>query len=156
MSFELELFDSGLVQKRVISEVLKMNEETEKYGLTLTEQQAAALVKTRSDSLENTGRIEFSGGVIDKLILAFCDSPYITQQNYEDSLHELVDIFYSFKNETLDRISDNYLIAFMQKSFNGTCCGSLELLSGRELPALARKLNCIHVKDLSEEIDDEY
>ncbi len=133
-----------------------MNEETAKYGLTLTEQQAVALVNTRSDSLKSTGRIEFSGGVIDKLILAFCDSPYITQQNYEDSLHELVDIFYSFKNETLDRISDNYLIAFMQRSFNGTCCGSLDLLSGRELPELAHKLNCIYVKDLTEEIDGGY
>lgn len=156
MSFELELFNSGLIQKQAISEILKMNEKTAKYGIVLTEQQAAALVKTRSDSLKNAGRIEFNGGVIDKLILAFCDSPYITQQNFEDSLHELVDIFYSFKNETLDRISDNHLISLMQKSFNGTCCGSLELLSGRELPALARKLNCIHVKDLTEEIDDEY
>jgi hypothetical protein len=156
LSFELELFNSSLIQKQAISEVLKMNEETAKYGLILTEQQAVALVKTRSDSLKNTGRIEFSGGVIDKLILAFCDSPYITQQNYEDTLHELVDIFYSFKNETLDMISDNDLIAFMQKSFNGTCCGSLELLSGRELPELARKLNCIHMKDFKEELDDEY
>ncbi len=156
MSFELELFNSRLIQKQAISEVLKMNDETAKYGLTLTEQQAVDLVKTRSDSLKNAGRIEFSGGVIDKLILAFCDSPYITQENYEDSLHELMDIFYSFKNETLDRISDKHLISFMQKSFNGTCCGSLELLSERELPALARKLNCIHVKELSEEIDDEY
>lgn len=156
MSFEIELFNSSLIQKQAINEVLKMNEETAKYGLTLTEQQAVDLVKTRSDSLKNAGRIEFSGGVIDKLILAFCDSPYITQQNYEDSLHELVDIFYSFKNETLDRVSDNYLIAFMQKSFNGNCCGSLELLSGRELPALAHRLNCTHMKGFMEEIDDEY
>ena len=156
MSFELELLNSNFIQKQSINEILKMNEKSAKYGLTLTEQQAIALVKTRSDSLKNAGRIEFNGGIIDKLILAFCDSPYITQENYEDLLHELVDIFYSFKNETVDRISDNDLIAFMQKSFNGTCCGSLELLSARELPTLARKLNCIHVTDLSEEIDDEY
>jgi hypothetical protein len=133
-----------------------MNEETRKYGLILTEQQAIILAKTKSDSLKNAGRIEFSSGVIDKLILAFCDSPYITQENYEDTLHELMDIFYSFKNETLDMISDNDLIGFMQKSFNGICCGSLELMSGRELPELARKLNYIHVRDFAEEFDDEY
>lgn len=156
MGFELELFMNSLIKEQTISEILKMNEETTKYGLTLTEQQAVALVNTKSDALKNVGRIEFSGGVIDKLILAFCDSPYITQQNYEDSLHALVDIFYSFKNETLDRISDNYLIAFMKKSFNGICFGSLELLSERELPALVHKLNRIHVQDLTEEIDDEY
>ncbi|WP_309446508.1 DUF6323 family protein [Desulfosporosinus nitroreducens] len=33
------------------------------------------LVETRTFSLKSNGRIEFGGGVIDKIIKEFCDSP---------------------------------------------------------------------------------
>lgn len=52
--------------------------------------------------------------------------------NYVETLHELIEIFYFYKNETLDLISDDELIKFMKNSFDGKCQGSLELLSGRE------------------------
>ena len=37
-------------------------------------------------------------GVIEKIILAFCDSPYISMHNYEETIHELLEIFYYYKN----------------------------------------------------------
>ena len=144
MSFELSLFQSGfnnaLVQKQAVNEVMKMNDTTMKYGLMLTEQQSIALVETRSFALRNTGRIEFGGGVIDKIIYEFCDSPYISMHNYDAILHEIMEAFYYYKNETLDLISDDELIGYMKKMFDGVCQGSVELLSGRELERLARNL----------------
>lgn len=53
--------------------------------------------------------------------------------NYTDTLHELIEIFYYYKNQVLDLVSDDELIKFMGKSFNGSCRGSLELLTDREL-----------------------
>ena len=50
---------------------------------------------------------------IKKLIEAFCDSPYIMQSNYEETLEELQDIFYFFKGEAMEQISDDELIEFM-------------------------------------------
>ncbi|HEX3039606.1 MAG TPA: DUF6323 family protein, partial [Caproiciproducens sp.] len=44
--------------------------------------------------------------------------------------------------DTLDRISDNDLIAYMKDSFENRCMGSLELLKGRELEKLAEQLDC--------------
>lgn len=99
------------------------------------------MVSVRSDTLRKTGRIEFGGGILNQLIMAFCDSPYISQENYEATLYELVDLFYNLKNETADRVGDNDLIEIMKKEFNGECCGSLELLSGTALPVFVRKLN---------------
>lgn len=80
--------------------------------------------------LNKTSRIELGNGVTGKLIDAFCSSPYISQQNYEETLHELRALFYEYKNETLEGVSDDELIDYMQYTFNGECSGSLELLEG--------------------------
>lgn len=92
-------------------------------------------------TLRKTGRIELGDGVAPKLAAAFCDSPYVTKENYEETLHELIELFYGFKNETYDVVGDDALIGYMKRAFDGECRGSLELLSGSVLPALARKLN---------------
>lgn len=140
MAFELSLLSSALVEKQAVNEVMKCNDMTVKFGLILTEPQALALVETRSSALKETGRIEFGGGVIDKIINVFCDSPYLSIHNYEETLHELLEIFYYYKNETLDLVSDDDLIKYMKIAFNGICQGSLELLSGRELYEFARNV----------------
>lgn len=159
MGFELSLFggcfNHALIQKQAVNEVMKYNDLTVKYGLVLTEQQAIALVETRSLALKETGRIEFGGGVIDKIIYEFCDSPYLGMYNYEEVLHELIETFYYYKNETLDLMSDDELIQYMKKSFDGICQGSLDLLSGRELDRLARDLRCGYSADDSEDTDEE-
>ncbi len=140
MGFELISFSSGLVQKQAVNEILNCNKLTERFGLVLTQAQAVELVETRSIALRDNGRIEFGGGVIEKLIKEFCNSPYISKYDYEQTLHALIEMFYYYKNETMDLISDEDLIKFMGVSFNGICQGSLELLSGRELDRLAHNL----------------
>ena len=52
------------------------------------------------------------------LLEAFCDSPYIMQSNYEETLEELQDIFYFFKGEAMEQISDDELIEFMKRDFD--------------------------------------
>lgn len=140
MSFDLMIFADSLVRKQAVSEILQLNEMTRQYALTLTEQHAIELVEARSRSLINTGRIEFGGGVIDKIIKEFCDSPYITQENYAETLNELIEVFYYYKNETIDLIADDKLIKNMKICFDGNCKGSLELLKNRELDKIARQI----------------
>ncbi len=160
LPFEIINFTSSMVQKQAISEIIKCNDYTVHFGLELTERQAKALVKSRTFALRANGRIEFGGGVINKIIQEFCDSPYILQNTYEQILHELIEQFYYYKNETLDLISDDELIQFMKKSFDGVCQGSLELMSGRELDKLARRIRYGYALDYSgyeeyEEDEDE-
>lgn len=140
MSFNLMILDSSLLFKQAVSEIIKLNEITEKYALVLTEKQAVELVETRNFTLKNTGRIEFSGGVINKIIKEFCSSPYISQHNYAEIIHELIEMFYYYKNETLDLMSDDDLITLIKKFFNEKCQGSLDLLKCRELEKIARNI----------------
>ena len=120
--------------------LLECNAATAAYGLQLTPAQAQALLDTRSGALRKTGRVELGGGILEQLILTFCDSPYLTRDNYEETLHTLVNLFYHFKNETEDRVGDAALLTYMKRAFDGQCRGSLELLAGTALPEMARKL----------------
>lgn len=108
--------------------------------LVLSQQQSLALRGTAETALRNAGRIEFGPGIVDPLVEVFSDSPYLSAENCEETLAELVSLFYIFKNETLDRISDEALIKYMKKSFDGECAGSVELLASDVLPALAAKV----------------
>jgi hypothetical protein len=86
--------------------------------------------------------MEFGGGVLKKLIEQFCDSPYLSQHDYLNTLSELTETFYYFKNESLDLIGDDELISYMKDCFDNRCNGSIELLQGREMEKMAGNLRC--------------
>ena len=134
------LLPTVMINKLSIREIINCNEITFRYGLILSHAGAQELVETRSEALSSNGRIEFAGGIITKLIIKFCDSPFLSQFNYATTLNELIETFYYFKNETLDKISDDELISLMKRYFDQNCQGSIELLQNRELEALARNI----------------
>lgn len=140
MSFDLELFSSGILDKRSEKSLAECNDETVNYGLMLSEQDIKDVITARDSALSATGRIEFGGGIVERLIYKFCDSPYIYQGNYAQIICELTEIFYYFKNETLDTVSDEDLLDAMKGAFDGPCAGSTELLASREMTRLARDL----------------
>ncbi len=155
MNFDLRMAvlsqGGALSAAQQTQDVLSCNETTAAYGLQLTPQQARALLDTRSAALRKTGRVELGGSILQKVVLTFCDSPYLTQESYEETLHQLVDAFYHFKNETEDRVGDDALLRYMKQAFDGPCRGSLELLTGTVLPDMARKLRAKAVRPLTEE-----
>lgn len=137
----LAALKTAMAERPVADKILLCNETTRKYGLTLTEQQALALAQTRTTALKDTKRLEFGGGIVDKLIMALCDSPYVTQESYEDTLHEWILLFYELKNNTWDQISDQALINFFKTAYNGCCRGSTELLK-EKAQRLAGHIHC--------------
>ncbi len=151
MSFDIMNISSLPIQKQAVAEVEKSNEYTARFGLILSYGDAVELVETRTLALKSNGRIEFGGGVINKIIKEFCNSPFISMHNYAETLHKLTEMFYFYKNETFDLMNDDDLIKFMKNSFDGKCQGSLELLAGRELAGMARNLRFGHAPDYSED-----
>ena len=140
MKKNINLFESNLLEKQTFNDIFKCNELTIEYGLMLHEEDVKEIIKTRNVALEKSGRIEFNGQIINKIIITFCDSPYISQYNYSDTINELVEIFYNYKNETLDYISDDELIEIMKEYFDNYCQGSLELLEGKVLYKIANNI----------------
>lgn len=132
----LEIF-SGQNQ---LQKVLDMNQKTQQFGLVLTEQDAKLLVEARGEELRRQQRVEFGESILSKLIFTFCDSEYIFQDNYVETIIRLQEIFYIFKNETMDELTDNELLTFMRKQFENVCHGDLEYLEGTCLSNLARAI----------------
>ena len=134
----LKLFGANLMIEEAKREIRVCEGISEKYGLSLSEHEITELVECRQEALLASGRIEFAGGIIPKLIYAFCDSPYMEQSNYANTLAELQEAFYYYKTDAMERFSDDELIEFMVKVFNGRAQGSTEYLMGTSLEALCR------------------
>lgn len=130
----------NLWRETQIKNVMATNSESQKFGLRLSEEEAKVLVKEREQSLKETRRIEFGGGILEKLILVFCDSPFLLQENYADTLVRLQSIFYLYKNESLDELTDEELLEQMKEKFDGECQGDLDFLETTSLEAFARSI----------------
>lgn len=138
MDLDIILRASEPQRRAVLAELEACNHLTLPYGLSLTETQMQALAAHRLEALQAAGRVEFGAGVTKKLILAFRDSPYLDQTNYEDTLMQLQDAFNYFKNESKERLTDDGLIAYMRAAFDGPAQGSLDYLNGTALEELCR------------------
>ena len=123
-------------QMACVEGLRRSNDRSAQYRLTLTEPQIQALARRRQEALAEAGRVEFGEGALPQLIAAFCDSPYLCQANYEETLAELLVLFYHFKNESRDRLSDGEVIAGMKRIFDGPAQGAVELLADAPPEAL--------------------
>ena len=129
-----------LSEKNEITAVLNTNQYTERFGLVLSEEEAKLLVQERFENLKEQQRVEFGKGILDKLIYTFCDSAYIFQDNYVDAITRLQEIFYLYKNESMDELTDDELIDYMKDAFENECQGSLDYLEDTCLELFAREI----------------
>jgi hypothetical protein len=67
------------------------------------------------------------------IIKVFSVSEYINQQNYAQTVHELLELFYYLKTESRDRIGDRELIEILFDKFENECHGSLDLMTADEI-----------------------
>lgn len=141
------LTNPGLARQRDTETLLSCNRFTAPQGLSLTAGEALALSQRREQALRQTGRLEFGDGILQKLLLAFHDSPFLTPHDYADTLGELTEIFYTYKNECGDALTDDELLTVMRATFDGPCQGSVDLLAGRELAELAQSLRRVRPFD---------
>lgn len=123
-----------------MQKVIETNEKTKKLGLILSEEDAKTLVERQKETLQEWQRVEFGESILPKLIFTFCDSDFIYQENYAQTIIRLQEIFYLYKNESMDELTDDELLEYMKKCFDGECQGSLELLADTSLEAFARNV----------------
>lgn len=143
-------------QKQEVAKVISCNEKSEKYGLALTEEEVYQLMVGRKDTLKDSRRVEFGEGILPQLIYAFCDSDYIMQDSYKDTLMQLQDIFYLYKNESMDELTDEELIDFMRTQFDDICFGDLDYLQGTCLERFARGVREGYRCEMQQKERDEY
>ena len=128
----------ALLEQAQIQKVMESNQYTEQYGLTLSAQDAEVLAQERKSTLMEQKRVEFGESILPRIIYEFCDSAFISQSNYVESLVRLQEIFFLYKNEMLDEISDEELLNFMKEQFETVCFGDFDYLEGTCLDIFAQ------------------
>ena len=93
-----------------LEQVRETNQYTEKYGLTLSPEDTEILLAEKKQILKKERRVEFGESLLPRIIYTFCDSSYISQDEYVDTLVRLQEIFYLYKNEMQDEITDEELL----------------------------------------------
>lgn len=129
-----------LQSQNQLRKIVKTNETTERFGLSLTEREAKLILEERRNSLLEQKRIEFGEGIAAKVIYEFCDSDYINQDNYVETIIRLQEIFYLYKNEMQDEITDDELLHLMKEQFENICFGDLDYLESTCLANFAQAI----------------
>lgn len=128
----------GIFAQTVEESLLAVNEETVQHGLILTREEIAAVMLARREALAEMGRIDFSWELPAKLARTFCDSPYVTREEWASLLGELILLFYETKNsfdpshirgKNAYAMADDALISRMRRWFDYPARGSLDCLA---------------------------
>jgi hypothetical protein len=135
---DFELAPGDFLRAQTALELMKANELTARFGLQLSRAEIARIVDKRFQALKGSGRVEFGRSAVRPLIEAFCDSPYMSREDYEETVAELIDSFYYFRGESDGLIPDEDLIDCMRRHFDEVCQGSLEMLNDTTLSELIR------------------
>ena len=136
-------------RRALITALLDVNRISVRYGLTLSPEAAARLADRRTAALLDADRVELGRSVLGELVAAFCDSPYLLQEEYETVLGELTDAFYAYKTACRDLLSDEELLAAMRARFD-EYEGGVEAVTGMPVAELCR---CRWLED-EEEVDE--
>ena len=88
------------------------------YGLTLTEEDVRQITRNTKETLKKTGRIETCTDSLEKIIAFLYSSPYTQKDYYVEVISDMEEIFYFFKNQVLDLLSDDEIIEILEKAYN--------------------------------------
>ena len=124
-------------EQAIVEKVLDTNSYMEQFGLRLTKEDAKLLAAGRQRALQKERRVELGESILPKLIFTFCDSGYVEQEDFVDTIQRLQEIFFLYKNEMEDEITDDELLNFMKEQFETVCFGDMDYLEGTCLELFA-------------------
>ncbi len=145
-----------LLQQNQLKSVMAANQKTERHGLVLSEQDAELILEEKNNVLREQRRVEFGEGITARIIDEFCDSDFVDQNNYVQTVIRLQEIFYLYKNEMNDEITDDELLHLMKEQFELICFGDLDYLEGTCLNIFAQAIRAGYQGYQSSEGYEEY
>ena len=117
-------------EQNVLAQLKSINERSARFGLRLSEGAMLELSLRREQALVEHGRVELGASVLPALIDGFCDSPYLLQEEFAETVGRLTEAFYEYKNEDGDRMTDDELITCLRvcyDAYEGTLDAALSL-----------------------------
>ena len=113
----MNLVKENAIEKET-DQILENMQNNHKTGLLLTRKEVFQLCEKRDEVLVQCGRLELNGGIMEQLIDTFIDCPYITRDEFADVMEEVIEVFYTMKNECSDLIDDQTMMHYMRKQLD--------------------------------------
>lgn len=131
------------------------NAKTQERGLILNKQEVTTLIQQRNTTLREVGRVEFGQGPLVELASAFCDSPYVSEEGYAETLGELQDAFYQLKEVAEEAISDEDLVEALHYLFDEKAHGAFEFFDGVSSKTLHDAIEALNTDDNADWSEEE-
>lgn len=130
-----------LQNREIANQLIQLNTVTEEYGLTLSKADCMDIAEFRFDALIESERIEIGTGAVGRIIKEFCDSGYVDQRNFRQIIEDLLECFYTIKNETEDKATDDQVMEFLHYLFENVIGGDTsKLYDSEELDIFVSKV----------------
>ena len=120
-------FTMNALQEQCSEKLLKLNDESINYGLVLTQKDINDIMKNINETLKKIGRIETSADALEKVISIVYSSPYTDKENYVENINDMQELFYYFKSQVLDLLSDDEVIEILDKAYDEKCGEILQI-----------------------------
>lgn len=108
---------AGVRNTAIIGELKMLNCKIGEHGLVLSDADCRELAEFRRDVLNECDRVETGLGAVGTIVEQFADSGYVDQRNFKQVVEDLTECFYTLKNETEGKASDDQVMEFLHYLF---------------------------------------
>ena len=135
--------------------LLVLNDRLAMHGLVLSAEDVHEILAERRVALAEAERVELGESIAPQLVEAFYDSDDIDRRDFVATVIRLQEIFFSYKNEVGETMSDEELLQVMRILFDRCCHGDVEMLESTVLEQFARTVRAgYRGYDISEGVMD--
>ena len=106
-------------------------------GITLSAEEARAIAASEGTCLAACGRVSFGESAAIRLVRMFGDSPFLAGVTIGSTLMELVEAFYSLREDFPATITDEEILEALRDTFDGEAAGDVGLALPRTRNSLA-------------------
>ena len=121
------------MRNKVISgQLMALNDDIVENGIVLSEEDCKDIAEFRHEALVESDRVEVGLGIVGRIVREFSDSGYVDQRNFRQIVEDLLECFYTLKNETEDKATDDQVMEFLHYLFEEAVGGDTSKLYDAE------------------------
>ena len=121
------------IQNRMVAnQLMQLNDSIAENGVVLSQADCKDIAEFRRDALIESERLEIGLGIVGRIVTEFSDSGFVDQNNFRQVIEDLLECFYTLKNETEDRASDDQVMEFLHYLFEVSVGGDTSKLYDAE------------------------
>lgn len=136
---------------------MALNDDIAEHGIVLSEEDCKDIAEFRHEALLESDRVEVGLGIAGRIVREFADSGYVDQHSFRQVVEDLLECFYTLKNETEDKATDDQVMEFLHYLFETAVGGDTSrLYDAEEMDAFVSQMRGdLRFKEFEDTADDD-